>query len=157
MKVSNAGLFAAMRWFLVLTILGMIAVFLLSFLQGSLGTFFSNPIFLIIGAVLIILMAMLRFSYFSYEDEYEIIHIDSKSLVLSPLQSQKHKHYEFAKNILKDFHIKKGFLKYELTLTVHSSSGEQRLRHFDLFFLGKKERQYVEDSLRGVLKKYQGQ
>jgi len=138
-------------------ILGTIAVFLLSFLQGSLGTLFSNPLFVIIGISLVILLAVLRFSYFSYEDEYEIIHIDSKSLVLSPFQSQKHKHYEFAKNILKDFKIDKGFLKYELTLTVHSSSGEQRLRRFDLFFLGQKEKEYVQKSLQEVLRKYQGQ
>ena len=151
MKVSNKGFFLIMRWVLLI-LLGLTAFdFALSLLPGSLSDVFAHHELAIISGALIIILAFLRFSFFSFEDEYEIIHIDTKSLVFAFLESPRHKHYEFAKIILADYEIRKGLFKHELVLTVNSSTGDKKLRHFDLFFLSQNKRDYVENSLQKVL------
>ena len=77
--------------------------------------------------------------------------MSQSSLVFGFLESPRHRHYEFAKIILADYKIDKGLLKYRLTLTVNSSSGDKKLRHFDLYFLSKDKQEYVEKSLQQVL------
>lgn len=141
-----------MVWVLRL-LLGMILFDLaLSLIQGSLSDLFPNHELALVSLGLLLLLVIGRFSFFSYEDEYEIIHIDTRSLVFGFLESKKHKHYEFAKIILVDYSIQKGFLKHELTLTVNSSSGDKKLRRFDLYFLNAEKKAYVENSLKKVLK-----
>ncbi len=140
-----------MKW-LVRMLVGFIFLdFGLSMLAGSLSSIFEHHELALFSAVAILLLAVLRFSFFSYEDEYEIIHIDTRSLVFGFLESPRHRHYEFAKIILADYKIDKGLLKYRLTLTVNSSSGDKKLRHFDLYFLSKDKQEYVEKSLQQVL------
>ncbi len=156
MLVSNKEFFTRMQW-LVRFLVALIFVDLaLSLLKGSLSKIFIYHELALVSMGLLLLLALLRFSFFSYEDEYEIIHIDTRSLVFGFLESQRHRHYEFAKIILADFEVKKGFLRYQLTLTVNSSSGDKKLRRFDLFFLSKSKRDYVENSLEKVLKANNG-
>lgn len=146
-----------MRWVLVILLALMAFDIALSLLPGSLSDLFPNHELAIVAGIIILILSLLRFSFFSYEDEYEIIHIDTKSLVFAFLESPRHKHYEFAKIILADYQVEKGLFKYKLTLTVNSSTGDKKLRHFDLYFLNKAKRDYVEQSLAGVLKKNQGE
>lgn len=140
-----------MKWVVRLLILCAIFDFGLSLIVGSLSDIFPNHELAASAAGALILMGLMRFSFFSYEDEYEIIHIDTRSLVFGFLESPKHKHYEFAKIILADYSIEKGFFKHKLILTVNSSSGDKKLRRFDLYFLSKSKQEYVENSLRKVL------
>ena len=152
MLVSNEAFYGRMVWLLRL-LLGLILFDLaLSLIQGSLSDLFPNHELALGSLALLLLLVIWRFSFFSYEDEYEIIHIDTRSLVFGFLESKKHKHYEFAKIILADYSIQRGFLKYELTLTVTSSSGDKKLRRFDLYFLNAEKKAYVENSLKKVLK-----
>lgn len=151
MKVSNKKFFTRMKW----VVWGLIALIIidlaLSFLKGSWSNLFPNHELAFISLLLLLILGLMRFSFFSYEDEYEIIHIDTRSLVFGFLESQKHKHYEFAKNILSDYQIEKGLLKHRLILTVNSSNGDKKLRRFDLYFLSDSKKAYVEKSLQKVL------
>jgi len=140
-----------MKWVVRLLILCTIFDFGLSLIVGSLSDVFPNHELAISAVVALLILGFLRFSFFSFEDEYEIIHIDTRSLVFGFLESRKHKHYEFAKIILADYSIEKGFFKHKLILTVNSSSGDKKLRRFDLYFLSKSKQDYVENSLRKVL------
>lgn len=157
MKISNKRFFITMRYVLLMLVFGIAFDLALSLLPGSLSNLFPNHELALISAGLILILALFRFSFFSYEDEYEIIHIDTKSLVFAWFESPRHKHYEFAKIILANYEIEKGPFKYKLKLTVTSSTGDKKLRHFDLFFLNQKKRKYVEDSLAAVLEKNQSQ
>lgn len=141
-----------MKWLVWLLLLCILVDLGLSLIQGSLSDLFPNHELALAAIVGLLILTVLRFSFFSYEDEYEIIHIDTRSLVFGFLESQKHRHYEFAKLILADFQIEKGFLKYKLTLTVTSSTGDKKLRRFDLYFLNDEKKSYVEKSLKKVLK-----
>lgn len=140
-----------MKWVVRLLIALILFDLFLSLLKGSLSDIFPNHELAIVSLALLLILGFLRFSFFSYEDEYEIIHIDTRSLVFGFLESPKHKHYEFAKNILADYSIQKGFLKYKVIITVNSSTGDKKLRRFDLYFLDQAKRDYVENSLKKVL------
>jgi len=142
-----------MWWLAIFLTITFFVDILLSFLPGSLSQLFPQHELAIISFALLALMALTRWTFFSYEDKYEIIHIDTKSLIFGPFESQKHKHYEFAKNILIDYNIERGFLKRKLTLTLQSYNGDKKLRNFDIFFLNKAKQTYIENSLKTVLEK----
>ena len=144
-----------MWWLAIFLTITFFVDILLSFLPGSLSQLFPQHELAIISFTSLALLAITRWTFFSYEDEYEIIHINTKSLIFGPFESQKHKHYEFAKNILIDYKIEKGFLKYKLTLTLQSYKGEKKSRNFDLLFLNKTKQEYIKDSLKTVLEKNQ--
>ena len=156
MKISNKTLFNAMWWVAIILLVCFLFDISLGFIPGSISSVFPNHELATFSFILIIILAITRWSFFSYEDEYEIIHIDTRSLILGPIESRKHKHYEFAKNILMDYSLQRGFLKARLTLTVKSYQGDKKLRDFDLFFINKKKQDYIEDSLKKVLEKNKG-
>ena len=153
MKISNKTLFTSMRWLAILLTVTFFIDITLSFLPGSLSQLFAQHELATFSLILLVILAITRWTFFSFEDEYEIIHIDTKSLILGPFESQKHKHYEFAKNILLDYKVEKGFLKHKLTLTLQSYNGEKKSRNFDLLFLKKEKQDYIENSLKEVLEK----
>ncbi len=153
MKISNKTLFTSMWWFAIFLTITFFIDIILSFLPGSLSELFAQHELAIFSLALLVLLAITRWTFFSYEDEYEIIHIDTRSLIFGPFESQKHKHYEFAKNILIDYKVDKGFLKHKLTLTLKSYQGEKKSRNFDLYFLNKSKQDYIINSLDEVLEK----
>ncbi len=142
-----------MWWLAILLSITFLLDIALSLIPGSISNLFPNHELAIFSFLLLALLAITRWSYFSYEDEYEIIHIDTRSLIFGPFESRKHKHYEFAKNILINYEIDRGFFKAKLTLTLKSYNGDKKLRHFDLYFLNKEKQKYIENSLQTVLEK----
>lgn len=142
-----------MWWLAIFLSLAFVFDMALSLIPGSISDLFPQHELALFSFTLLALLALTRWSYFAYEDEYEIIHIDTKSLIFGPFESQKHKHYEFAKNILINYEIERGFLKAKLTLTLKSYNGDKKLRHFDLYFLNKEKQEYIENSLKTVLEK----
>jgi len=156
MKISNKKLFTAMWWFAILVSLTFLFDILIGLLPGSLSNLFPRHELAIFSFAILSLLAITRWSFFAYEYEYEIIHIDTKSLIFGPFESRQHKHYEFSKGILKNYHIERSFLKAKLVLTVQSYQGEKKLRHFDLFFLSPAKQEYIENSLKIVLEKNNG-
>lgn len=147
MIVSNRSFFKFWRSVLVTSLIVLILDQVLALLPGSLFYIFTTHYLSYFTGALIFILAVFRFSYLSYEDEYEIIHIRTQSLVFGPFQEFKHQHYEFPKNILVQWEVKKGFIKKELVLTVNSSSGRLKTRRFDLFFLKKQDQEYIFNSL----------
>jgi hypothetical protein len=145
-----------MWWIALLLTLNFLFDISLGFIPGSISGIFPDHELAKFSFLLIVILALTRWSFFSYEDEYEIIHIDTRSLIFGPIESRKHKHYEFAKNILIDYSIERGFLKARLTLTVKSYQGDKKLRNFDIFFLNKEKQDYIEVSLKKVLEKNKG-
>lgn len=116
-------------------------------IPGSMRVLFTKHYLAYPSGLAIIILVVLRFSYISYEDAYEIIPLITESLIFGPFETHKHKHYEFPKNTLVNWELYGGFLKRELVLTVASSSGHEKTQRFDLLFLGKKEREYIIEQL----------
>lgn len=150
MLVSNRTFFLFWRVILVLLLVLLVIDLTFALIPGSMSDLFTKHYLTYASGLAIVLLAVLRFSYISYEDEYEIIHLNTQSLVFGPFETHKHKHYEFPKNILVNWELRSGFLKRELVLTVASSSGHEKTRRFDLLFLGKKEREYIIERLSEI-------
>lgn len=151
MSVSNKGIFLFFRIFLAFLIAVIIADLLLARIPGSIGEYFEPHYFTFASLAIILILLFIRINYFSYEDEYEIIHIRSKSLLFGSLSGNGSARYEFPKGILNDYSFERGFMKKKLTLVLKtSSSKEKKTRHFNLLFVNDKKVQYVLSSLKKI-------
>lgn len=149
MPVSNKKTFLFFRILLVIMVLVIIADLLLAQIPGSLGDYFQTHYLSYACLVVILTLLFIRINYFSYEDEYEIIHIRSRSLLFGNLSSSGSARYEFPKGILNDYSFEKGFFKKKLTLVLKTStSSDKKTRHFNLFFVKDSKIDYVLKSLQ---------
>jgi len=151
MSLSNKSLFVFFRVIIVLLVLVIIGDFFLSKINGSVGSLFRDHYFGLGATGMILVLALLRMNYFYYEDEYEIIHVHSKSLVFGIIGIQEHR-YEFPKVILKSFKYKGGLSK-TLTLNIETSGGEVRVKKFNLLFVSSKKIKPMLNSLERIIER----
>lgn len=150
MSVSNKSLFLFCRWLIFILVVLIIADLLLARIPGSLSSYFENHYLTYASASLILILSFIRINYFSYEDEYEIIHIRNKSLLFSSLQNPAKIHYEFPKRILFDYEFKSGLLRKTLVLFLKNNQGHIRKRKFNLLFVAQSKRDYVLNSVKAI-------
>lgn len=150
MTVDNSNTFVFFRFVLVFLILVIIADLGLSQLPGSLHEPFKDHIPALISAGFIIFLALIRVNYFSYEDDYEIIQINSRSLVFGTISGPVRTRYDFPKRIVKSVRLKKGLIQQRLIIELQTQSGEKKINKFDLSFMSTRERQSVYQSLKNI-------
>lgn len=150
MIVSNKAYFLMWRILLFFLILVLISDMLFSQINGSISYYFANHTPGIIAAVGILLLASIRINYFSYEDEYEIIHIHSKSLIFGSFKAPAETRYEFPKRIIYDYHFSKSLFSKKLTISLATQQGVQRIRKFNLTFVPMQKLNYVVNSLENI-------
>ncbi len=150
MIVSNRTYFLMWRTLLVILSLVVLADLILSQVQGSLSYYFEGHIPAIVSGVLILILASIRINYFSYEDEYEIIHIHSKSLVFGSFEAPAQTRYEFPKRIICDFDYQETLLSKKLTIHLVTQQGVKTIRKFNLTFVPLKKLNYVINSLEKI-------
>lgn len=152
MTVSNKAYFLMWRILLIALLLVLGADIILSQVNGSVSNHFANHIPGTIAGVGILLLASIRINYFSYEDEYEIIHIHSKSLIFGSFKAPAETRYEFPKRIIYNYEFSKGFLSKKLTISLMTQHGVQRVRKFNLTFVPMQKLNYVVNSLENIRK-----
>lgn len=150
MTVNNGNTFVFFRYVLVFLVLVIIADLGLSQLPGSLHEPFEDHIPALISVGLIAFLALIRVNYFSFEDEYEIIQIHSRSLIFGTLRGPVRTRYDFPKRIVKSVRLKKGLIQQRLIIELQTQSGEKKINKFDLSFMPKRERQSVYQSLKKI-------
>lgn len=150
MPVSNKKLFLFFRVLLLLLILGIIADFALASLPGTISDLFAQHYLAATCGLIILILFFIRVNYFSYEDEYEIIHIRSKSLIFGNLGKNSLR-YEFPKDLLYNFDYRSSILGKRLTIYLRSNSGVKKVRHFNLSFINNKDLQYVLQSMEKIV------
>ena len=150
MAVSNKGYFLFFRGLLIFLILVVLSDILLSQIPGSLSQFFENHIPAIISGCIIAVLIGIRVNYFSYEDEYEIIHIRSKSLIFGRFESMAQTRYEFPKRTVEHVEVKKILFQRQLIIHLRTQQGEKKIRKFDLSFVPLKKLNYVFSSLQNI-------
>ncbi len=150
MIVNNKSYFLLWRVLLALLIIILLTDLILSQVNGSISQYFDNHIPAIIAGSLILLLASIRINYFSYEDEYEIIHIRSKSLIFGSFESAAQTRYEFPKRIIYDFHFRENFLRKQLTIHLITQQGVKKVRKFNLSFVPVRKLSYVIQSLENI-------
>lgn len=150
MIVSNKAYFILWRVLLFILILVLAADIVFSQINGSISYYFEDHTPGMIASVGILLMASIRINYFSYEDEYEIIHIHSKSLIFGSFKAPAQTRYEFPKRIICDYDFKKGFFSKKLTISLLTHHGVKRVRKFNLTFVPMQKLNYVVSSLENI-------
>lgn len=150
MTVSNKAYFVMWRVLLFFLILMLASDIILSQVNGSISNYFQNHAPGIFAAVGILLLASIRINYFSYEDEYEIIHIHSKSLIFGSFRAPAQTKYEFPKRIIYDYEFSKSLLSKKLTISLATQHGVQRIRKFNLTFVPMQKLNYVINSLENI-------
>lgn len=150
MTVSNKAIFILWRVLLFILILILLADLSLSQVNGTISDYFSNHTPGIIAAIGILLLASIRINYFSYEDEYEIIHIHSKSLIFGSFKDPAQTRYEFPKRIICDYELSQGFFAKKLTISLLTQHGVERIRKFNLTFVPMQKLNYVLNSLENI-------
>lgn len=150
MVVSNKAYFLMWRILLLILILVLVSDIIFSQINGSISDYFVNHTPGILAAVGILLLASIRINYFSYEDEYEIIHIHSKSLIFGSFKAPAQTRYEFPKRIIYDYEFSKGLFSKKLTISLATQHGVQRIRKFNLTFVPMQKLKYVVNSLENI-------
>lgn len=150
MIVSNRAHFILWRIVLFIFIGVLVTDIVFSQINGSLSYYFQNHTPGIIALIGIVIMASIRINYFSYEDEYEIIHIHSKSLIFGNFKAPTQTRYEFPKRIIYDYEFKKGLLTKRLTISLLTQHGVKRVRKFNLTFVPMQKLRYVVNSLESI-------
>jgi hypothetical protein len=154
MQLDNKDFFVGARLVLITFTVLLIAGLILPEIPGSIGNLFDSYYLCYTSGAGILLLALFGFHYFSYEDEYEIVHVKTQSLVFGPYESHTHKNYEFPKVILLDYKvIKSTFLNKKLIITVDSSSGGRKMRSFNLTFVSAEKVAKVKHSLDQILER----
>ena len=150
MIVSNRAYFILWRILLFILIGVLVTDIVFSQINGSLSYYFQNHTPGIIALIGIIVMASIRINYFSYEDEYEIIHIHSKSLIFGSFKAPAQTRYEFPKRIICDYEFKKSIFTKRLTISLVTQHGIKRVRKFNLTFVPMQKLNYVVNSLENI-------
>lgn len=150
MEVSNKSYFLLWRILLVVMLLVFVADLVLSQLPGRISYYFENHYPAIISGLSILILASIRVNFFSYEDEYEIIHIKSKSLLFGSFETPAQTRYEFPKRIIYHFEYKESYFQRKLVLHLMTQEGIKKVRKFNLTFVPLRKLQYVLESLRKI-------
>lgn len=151
MPISNKNLFWFFRCVLIAMFILIIVDLVGSNLPGAYSKYFEDHNLSIAACVVVFILILSRANYFSYEDEYEIIHLKSRSLIFGALKSQNTR-YEFPKRKIYSYTYKSGFLKRKLTLFLKSKSGLRKVGSFNLLFVNAKKIDYVINSLEKITK-----
>ena len=150
MIVSNKAYFLIWRVLLLILVTVLIADLVFSQINGSISNYFDGHIPGFVAAAGILTLASIRINYFSYEDEYEIIHIHSKSLIFGSFKAPAETRYEFPKRIICDYSFDKNFLSKKLTISLMTQHGVKRIRKFNLTFVPVQKLKYVLNSLENI-------
>lgn len=150
MKINNKSYFLLWRALLFLLILVFVADLVLSQVPGRLSFYFEDHIPALISGAIIFVLACIRVNYFSYEDEYEIIHIHSKSLIFASFEKPAQTRYEFPKRIIYNFEYKHSFFQKKLTIYLLTNQGITKIRKFNLTFVPLQKLNYVINSLENI-------
>ena len=150
MKVDNKRSFIVFRYIIAFLLAVIVGDLLLSQLEGSIHRFFEDHIPALTAGGIILFLAMVRVNYFSYEDDYEIIQIQSKSLVFGSLGGPARQRYDFPKRIVKSVRLKRVLFQQVLVVELQTQSGEKKINKFDLSFVKKQHLNSIYESLKNI-------
>jgi len=81
-------MFRALRIVLLFLVIAVLVDFVFSRLSGTWARWFDHHYIAIAASVPLVVLSLLRFTYFSYDDSYEILHIHSRSLFSPGIKGQ---------------------------------------------------------------------
>ncbi len=129
---------------LVIVVVADIATY---FIPGAISHYFSSHIPLIVAGGLFLLFLLKGIYQFKYNDDYEIMSIETSGLVLGKISSKFRNKFEFPKRKLYDYTVEKILFEKYLTLKISSRSGSYKTQRFNITFVSSSKRKKLLQSL----------
>lgn len=130
MKISNAKFYNKVKILAITLMIGIVLDFTLSQFSGQLGSLFNNHWTAIICSIGLMIIKLYNVSYFYFEAEHEIVHINSKPLLESLLFLKKIDHREFPKSLLHRLTLEKNLTHNKLEVQISSKNKIKKIGHF---------------------------
>lgn len=151
--LNNRIIVLIARVLLVVLISVIITDLFFSSLSGSLSNYFDGHLPAIISTGIIVLMLILNLRYFSFSDDHEFIHIQSRSGLLPLGEAPAEVNFEFLKKNIADFRVE-GWGSYQkLYLRLHSGYRGKDEYRFTMSFLSVDQAERVRNSLKRAIQK----
>jgi uncharacterized membrane protein YcgQ (UPF0703/DUF1980 family) len=125
----------------------------LSRVSGTLGSIFSDHVLAYCCLFLLLILALIRVHYFSYEDEYEIIHIKSASLFLGFFQTKSDRNSEFPKKNVRSVELSSTSIQKTLNIQLETQTGEVRNKSFNVSFVHSTKLEKIIERMEEVLQR----
>ena len=153
MTFNNQKKFSSYRRLLLVALIIVAVDFVLAGIPGTISRTFETHWLALLGCGIIITLALLKVNYFSYEDEYEIIHIVSKPLLFGLFKSKSDINFEFPKRTVVKVSMSESSLKRTLSINLETQHGSKRTRNFSLSFISKDDAQSIFNHLKSISEK----
>jgi hypothetical protein len=139
---------------LVLVLVSIIlADLLFSSLSGSLSDYFEGHWPAIVSGTIIAVMIALNLRYFSFSDDHEFIHIQTRSGLLPIAEAPAEINFEFLKKNIADYHIS-GWGSYQkLYIKLSSEYRGKDEYHFAMSFISGDQAERIRTSLKRAIQK----
>ena len=143
---------------LVLVLIGIILVDLFfSSLSGSLSNYFEGHLPAMLSGVLILFLAALKPRYFSFRDDHEFIHIQSRSALLPFVEGPADVNFELLKKNIRSFEFK-GWGSYQkMHIMLHNTYRGENEYIFSMSFISADQIESMRKSLNRAITHTQNQ
>lgn len=151
MKVHNKTKHKVIRLMFFITLFTLVADFLLNQIDGSIRDLFSSHWLAYTSGGLFLILLLIRFNYFSFEIDHEIVHIKSKPFFLGFTKSKSDINFEFPKRNLHHFQLSKSPFGPMLRISVQTLNGEKSTQSFTMSFINSEDSKKVLSGLEKIV------
>ena len=151
MKVHNKTKHKIIRIIFYITLITLIADFLLNQIEGSISNLFASHWLAYISGGLFLILLLILFNYFSFEIDHEIVHIKSKPFFLGFTKSKSDVNFEFPKRNLHHFQLSKSPFGNLLRISVQTLNGEKSTQSFSMSFINSEDSEKVLSGLEKIV------
>lgn len=152
MKVHNRKKQKSIRVLFYISLIVLIADILLNRITGSIGQLFESHWLAYTSGFIFLTLAIVRFNYFSFEIDHEIVHIQTKPFFLGFTKSKSDINFEFPKRNLHHFQISKSLFGQILIISLKTLNGEKSTQRFAMSFVNQDQSQKVLSNLEKIMK-----
>lgn len=152
MKVHNRKKQKSVRILFYVSIIALIADLFLNQISGSISNLFESHWLAYSSGLLFLILLLIRFNYFSFEVDHEIVHIQSKPFIFGFTKSKSDVNFEFPKRNLHHFQMNKAPFGKILKISLQSLNGEKSAQKFQMSFLNSDQSKKVLSDLENILK-----
>lgn len=152
MKIHNRNKQNSVRVFFYIALVTLIADFLLNQIDGTISNLFESHWLAYSSGFIFLTLIIIRFNYFSFEIDHEIVHIQTKPFLLGFIKSKGDINFEFPKRNLHNFQILKSPFGQILKVSLQTLKGEKSTERFLMSFVNDHQSQKVLSGLEKIIK-----
>lgn len=151
MKIHNRKKHKTIQILFAIAVFTLVADYLLNQISGSISTLFQSHWLAISSGIILLLLISIRFNYFSFEIDHEIVHIKSKPFFFGFIKSKSDINFEFPKRNLHHFQIVKSPFGQTLKISLHTLNGDKSSQKFLMSFVNTEESKMVLSGLENIM------